>query len=200
MTLRSKIRNKQALVGIIGLGYVGLPLVLRFCEVGFPVLGFDTDARKVDLLNRGESYIKHIPAARLAELRQPRGGQEQFSATSDMGRLGEPEVLIICVPTPLTRMREPDLRYVENTARQIAATLRPGQLVSLESTTYPGTTAELLLPILSATLRVGQDFYLVFSPEREDPGNTSSRCAPFPRWWAASPRPAWNTGSPSTPR
>jgi len=181
MDLLAKINNRRALVGIIGLGYVGLPLVLRFCEVGFPVLGFDTDARKVDLLNRGESYIKHIPAARLAELRQPGGGQGRFSATSDLGRLGEPEVLIICVPTPLTRMREPDLRYVENTARQIAATLRPGQLVSLESTTYPGTTAELLLPILSATLRVGQDFYLVFSPEREDPGNTRFQVRTIPK-------------------
>jgi UDP-N-acetyl-D-glucosamine dehydrogenase len=149
--------------------------------VGFPVLGFDTDARKVELLNRGESYIKHIPSARLAELRQTRGGKEQFTATSDMGRLGEPEVLIICVPTPLTRMREPDLRYVENTTRQIAAALRPGQLVSLESTTYPGTTAELLLPILSATLGVGQDFYLVFSPEREDPGNARFQVRTIPK-------------------
>jgi UDP-N-acetyl-D-glucosamine dehydrogenase len=181
MDLLAKITNRQALVGIIGLGYVGLPLVLRFCEVGFPVLGFDTDARKVELLNRGESYIKHIPSARLAELRQTRGGKEQFTATSDMGRLGEPEVLIICVPTPLTRMREPDLRYVENTTRQIAAALRPGQLVSLESTTYPGTTAELLLPILSATLGVGQDFYLVFSPEREDPGNARFQVRTIPK-------------------
>ncbi len=180
MDLLHKINHRQALVGIIGLGYVGLPLVLRFCEVGFPVLGFDTDARKVDLLNRGESYIKHIPAARLAELRQPHG-QERFTATSDMGRLGEPDVLIICVPTPLTRRREPDLRYVENTACQIAATLRPGQLVSLESTTYPGTTAELLLPILGATLRVGQDFYLVFSPEREDPGNSQFQVRTIPK-------------------
>ena len=181
MNLIEKIKSKQALVGIIGLGYVGLPLVLRFCEVGFPVLGFDTDTRKVERLNRGESYIKHIPAELLAAARQPREGKGQFAATSDLSRLGEPDVLIICVPTPLTPKREPDLGYVENTARQIAATLRPGQLVSLESTTYPGTTAELLLPILGARLRVGQDFFLVFSPEREDPGNTQFQVSTIPK-------------------
>jgi UDP-N-acetyl-D-glucosamine dehydrogenase len=129
----------------------------------------------------GESYIKHMPSARLAELRQPRGDQGRFTANNDMGRLGGPDVLIICVPTPLTHMREPGLRYVENTTRQIAAALRPGQLVSLESTTHPGTTAELLLPILSATLRVGQDFYLVFSPEREDPGNSQFQVSTIPK-------------------
>lgn len=181
MELLEKIKNRQAMVGIIGLGYVGLPLVRRFCEVGFAVLGFDTDARKVELLNRGESYIKHIPSELLAEARQSREGKGQFAATSDMSRLGEPDVLIICVPTPLTPKREPDLRYVENTARQIAVTLRPGQLVSLESTTYPGTTAELLLPILSVRLRAGQDFFLVFSPEREDPGNTHFQVSTIPK-------------------
>lgn len=181
MTLLEKIQNKQALVGIIGLGYVGLPLVLRFCEVGFSVLGFDTDALKVEMLTRGESYINHISAARLAELRTPRAGRGQFAATDDMGRLGEPDVLIICVPTPLTAKREPDLGYVENTARQIAAALRPGQLVSLESTTYPGTTAELVAPILSARLKVGRDFYLVFSPEREDPGNPEFEVRTIPK-------------------
>jgi UDP-N-acetyl-D-glucosamine dehydrogenase len=179
MDLLAKIQNKQALVGIIGLGYVGLPLVLRFCEAGFKVLGFDTDIRKIELLSRGESYIKHIPADKLADLIRP--GAEQFSATSDMGRLGEPDVLVICVPTPLTAKREPDLRFVEGTARQIAACLRPGQLISLESTTYPGTTAELLLPILSDNMRVGQDFYLVFSPEREDPGNTQFQVRTIPK-------------------
>jgi UDP-N-acetyl-D-glucosamine dehydrogenase len=170
MNLLEKIEKKQALIGIIGLGYVGLPLVLRFCEVGFKVLGFDTDPHKVARLNRGESYIKHIPAAGLLALVQ---GPEapRFAATADMGRLGEPDVLIICVPTPLTATREPDLKYVEATSRLIAATLRPGQLVSLESTTYPGTTAELVLPILAEKLAAGRDFYLVFSPEREDPGN-----------------------------
>jgi UDP-N-acetyl-D-glucosamine dehydrogenase len=181
VNLLERIKNRQALVGIIGLGYVGLPLVLRFCEVGFPVLGFDTDPRKVELLGRGESYIEHIPSELLAEVRQPREGKGHFAATTDMGRLGEPDVLIICVPTPLTPKREPDLRYVENTARQIAATLRPGQMVSLESTTYPGTTAELLLPILSAKLQPGQDYFLVFSPEREDPGNKQFEVSTIPK-------------------
>jgi len=181
MDLLGKIKNKQALVGIIGLGYVGLPLVLRFCEVGFQVLGFDTDAKKIYLLNCGESYIKHIPSSRLAALLQPREGQVRFSATHDMGRLGEPDVLIISVPTPLTAKREPDLRYVENTTRKIAACLRPHQLVSLESTTYPGTTAELLLPILGARLQVGKDFYLVFSSEREDTGNAQFQVNTIPK-------------------
>jgi UDP-N-acetyl-D-glucosamine dehydrogenase len=181
MTLREKINSKQALVGIIGLGYVGLPLVLRFCEASFRVLGFDTDPHKVEQLNRGESYIKHIPSDRLSELIQPRPEKPQFAATHDMGRLGEPDVLIICVPTPLTPTREPDLRYVENTTRLIANVLRPGQLICLESTTYPGTTEELMLPILSARLQVGRDFYLVFSPEREDPGNPHFEVKTIPK-------------------
>ncbi len=180
MDLLAKIKNKQAGVGIIGLGYVGLPLVLRFCQAGFRVLGFDTDNRKVEALNRGESYIKHIPSARLAELLKSRNGR-QFEATADMARLGEPDVLIICVPTPLTPRREPDLRYITSTTRQIAAALRPGQLISLESTTYPGTTAELVLPMLSGDLQVGRDFYLVFSPEREDPGNAEFEVRTIPK-------------------
>jgi UDP-N-acetyl-D-glucosamine dehydrogenase len=113
LELLERINNRQALVGIIGLGYVGLPLVLRFCEVGFPVLGFDTDVHKVELLNRGESYIKHISSELLAELGQRQEGRGGFTATSDLGRLREPDVLIICVPTPLTSKREPDLRYVD---------------------------------------------------------------------------------------
>jgi len=181
MDLLNKIKDKSALVGIIGLGYVGLPLVLRFTEVGFKVLGFDTDNRKVEKLNRGESYIKYIPASRLAELVQPGNGR-RFEATGDMGRLAEPDALIICVPTPLTRKREPDLQYVEATARLIAATLRPGQLISLESTTYPGTTEELMLPIFQAAGgEVGQDFFLVFSPEREDPGNLQYEVKTIPK-------------------
>jgi UDP-N-acetyl-D-glucosamine dehydrogenase len=181
MDLLEKIKDKKALVGIIGLGYVGLPLVLRFTEVGFKVLGFDTDGRKVERLNRGESYIKYIPSSRLAELVQAGDGR-RFEATGDMGRLGEPDVLIICVPTPLTRKREPDLQYVENTARLIAACLRPWQLISLESTTYPGTTEELMLPILKAAGgEVGKDFFLVFSPEREDPGNSQYEVKTIPK-------------------
>jgi len=169
VTLLEKLNRRQALVGVIGLGYVGLPLVLRFLEEGFPVLGFDTDPGKVEKLNRGESYIKHIAAHRLTEW--VAGPDPRFRATHDLRRLGEPDALLICVPTPLTRHREPDLRYVEDTTRAIAAVLRPGQLISLESTTYPGTTEELMLPLLAPRGRVGEDFFLVFSPEREDPGN-----------------------------
>jgi len=180
MTLREKIEQKKALIGVIGLGYVGLPLVLRFWDLGFAVLGFDTDRDKVDRLNRGESYIKHIPSSRVAEMVSP-GDNSRFSATHDMTRLSEPDALLICVPTPLTASREPDLRYVENTTQDIALALRPGQLVSLESTTYPGTTAEVLLPILSERLTVGQDFFLVFSPEREDPGNPTFHVQNIPK-------------------
>uniref|UniRef100_A0A7C5AL72 Nucleotide sugar dehydrogenase n=1 Tax=Desulfobacca acetoxidans TaxID=60893 RepID=A0A7C5AL72_9BACT len=180
MTLKDKILQKQALVGVIGLGYVGLPLVVRFWQEGFPVLGFDTDPVKVELLNRGESYIRHIPSARLLEILEG-ASPRRFAATHDMDRLKEPDVLIICVPTPLNPFREPDLRYVENTTRDIARVLRPGQLVSLESTTYPGTTAEVLLPILSEKGRVGEDFFLVFSPEREDPGNPTYNVKNIPK-------------------
>jgi UDP-N-acetyl-D-glucosamine dehydrogenase len=181
MTLREKIEQKEALVGVIGLGYVGLPLVLRFWEVGFSVLGFDTDQDKVERLNRGESYIKHIPSSLVAEMTASQGGRQRFTATHDMKRLSEPDALLICVPTPLTPSREPDLSYVENTTRDIAVTLRPGQLVSLESTTYPGTTVEVVWPILSESLTVGTDFYLVFSPEREDPGNPSYHVKNIPK-------------------
>ena len=177
MTLLEKISQKQALVGIIGLGYVGLPLVLRFGEVGFHILGFDTDPQKVDRLNQGQSYIKHIPGTGIANLRQ----RQQFEATVDMQRLSEPDVLLICVPTPLDVNREPDLQYVVKTTELIAAVLRPGQLVSLESTTYPGTTDEVMLPLLNKKLKVGQDFYLVYSPEREDPGNTQFEVRTIPK-------------------
>ena len=177
MDLLEKISQKQALVGIIGLGYVGLPLVLRFGEVGFKILGFDTDAQKVDVLNRGESFIKHIPGAGIAKLRQT----SQFEATSDMQRLSEPDVLLICVPTPLDVNREPDLQYVVETTKLIAAVMRPGQLISLESTTYPGTTDEVMLPLLPNNLSVGKDYYLVYSPEREDPGNMHFEVRTIPK-------------------
>ncbi|HID09993.1 MAG TPA: nucleotide sugar dehydrogenase [Candidatus Latescibacteria bacterium] len=159
-------REKGAKVGVIGLGYVGLPLVLRFCEEGFRVLGFDVDPTKVERLNRGESYIGHIPDERLRKFKA------RSQATTDMDRLGEADAILICVPTPLTERREPDLKYVRKTAEEVSQRLRSGQLVCLESTTYPGTTREVLLPILEGTgLKVGRDFHLVYSPEREDPGN-----------------------------
>ena len=181
MTLLEKISEKQALIGVIGLGYVGLPLVLRFGEVGFKILGFDLDDQKVTSLNRGESYIKHIPSEGITKLRQ----SQQLEATANMRRLSEPDALLICVPTPLDANREPDLTYVVETTKLIAAAMRPDQLISLESTTYPGTTDGVMLPLLPKNLSVGKDYYLVYSPEREDPGNPNLKFGPFPKWWVA---------------
>ncbi|MBE9528379.1 MAG: nucleotide sugar dehydrogenase [Proteobacteria bacterium] len=171
--LLALLTDKKATIGIIGLGYVGLPIVMRFCDEGFKVIGFDVDAKKVDSLNKGKSYIKHIPSKAIKELvtSKGRGKAARFKATTKMGLLSKADVVIICVPTPLSAKREPDLRYVEETAEEIKKELRPGQLISLESTTYPGTTDELLLPLFSSTgLKAGRDFFLVYSPEREDPG------------------------------
>jgi UDP-N-acetyl-D-glucosamine dehydrogenase len=166
--LIESIRSRTARVGVIGLGYVGLPLVLLFEEAGFPVLGFDVDARKTEMLNRGESYIHHIGASRVAKA----FGSEKVFATTDFDRLGECDAIVICVPTPLGAHREPDLKYIRITAEEIARRLRPGQLVVLESTTYPGTTREELLTRFEARgFACGKDFFLGFSPEREDPGN-----------------------------
>jgi UDP-N-acetyl-D-glucosamine dehydrogenase len=165
--LHNKINDRSALVGIIGLGYVGLPLAIAFVEKGVRVVGFDVDPEKPAKLARGETYIKHLGAARVAAL--TRSGR--FEATTDFARLGESDAILICVPTPLTPQREPDMSYVESSTRQIKACLRRGQLVILESTTYPGTTDEMVKGILEETgLRCGQDFFLAFSPEREDPG------------------------------
>jgi UDP-N-acetyl-D-glucosamine dehydrogenase len=165
--LMLKIRSRTARVGIIGLGYVGLPLARTFAAAGYPVLGFDIDQAKVERLHAGQSYLKHIPAADIATMLTQR-----FEATSDFGRLGEADAVLICVPTPLTESREPDLTYVVKSTQAVARTLRQGQLIVLESTTYPGSTREVVLPLLSDTGRVaGSDFFLAFSPEREDPGN-----------------------------
>ncbi|MFH2068265.1 MAG: nucleotide sugar dehydrogenase [Candidatus Omnitrophota bacterium] len=167
MSLLKKIQEKNAVIGIIGMGYVGLPLAINFLKAGFRVIGFDSDVKKVNSLNRGQSYIKHIPAS----LFTPHA--DQFSATADTSRLKEPDAILICVPTPLTENREPDMRYVEKAARDISENFSGQKLVSLESTTYPGTTEELVLSILQENGRkLGKDFYLVFSPEREDPGNS----------------------------
>lgn len=176
--LRGKIEGRSAVIGILGLGYVGLPLALTFAEKGFTVLGFDVDSSKVEALSAGRNYIKHLDGSRLARAVSGR----LFQATSDFQRLGEPDALIICVPTPLTPQREPDMSYVINTVQHIRARLRAGQLVVLESTTYPGTTDELVRGILEESgLRCGQDFYLAFSPEREDPGNASFSTATIPK-------------------
>lgn len=175
--LAERIVDRTARVGIIGLGYVGLPLARAFAVKGFPVLGFDVDPVKVAKLQAGESYIGHITAKAVAEMRQ-----RHFDATSDFGRLSEVDAIIICVPTPLTDAREPDLTYIINSAKAVAATLRPGQLIVLESTTYPGTTREVVLPLLEASgLRVGKDFFLAFSPEREDPGNPNFSAPTIPK-------------------
>jgi UDP-N-acetyl-D-glucosamine dehydrogenase len=177
-SLKERISRREYTVGVIGLGYVGLPLILRFGEVGFRVIGFDVDAGKIKQLGDGGSYIQHVPAARVQALLAAR----RFEATADLERLAEPDAVIICVPTPLTQHRDPDLRYVEKTADAVAATLRRNQLVCLESTTYPGTTDEVVLPRLEARgLRVGEDFFLAFSPEREDPGNTQFDTATIPK-------------------
>jgi len=176
MDLEQKIQSKAAKVGVIGLGYVGLPLALHFSEAGLDTTGFDIDEDKVEKLNRGESYIRHIPAARLASVK------DHFRATMDMGTLGTMDAILVCVPTPIHEDRTPDLTYLIRTAEDITLTLRPGQLIAVESSTYPGTTEEKLLPILSRNgLKVGTDFFLVYSPEREDPGNTEFTVGNIPK-------------------
>ncbi len=165
--LLERLESRKAVIGILGLGYVGLPLMLRFSEVGFRVLGIDIDGAKVEALNAGESYIEHIKPAAIAGARR-----KGFEATADFSRAKEADALIICVPTPLNRYREPDLSYVIGTTEAIVPHLRAGQVVSLESTTYPGTTEEELRPrIEGAGWKIGEEVFLVFSPEREDPGN-----------------------------
>lgn len=174
----AKIADRSLRVGIIGMGYVGLPLAVAFGGAGVRVVGFDVDPTKAETLNAGQSYIKHIASERVAALR----GNGLLEATADMDRLGEPDALLICVPTPLTRHLEPDLSFVVKTTEAIAPRLRPGQIVILESTTYPGTTAEVIKPILEATgLVAGEDFFLAYSPEREDPGNLDFSTARIPK-------------------
>lgn len=178
--LLSKIEERSAKIGIIGLGYVGLPLALRFCQENFKVIGFDSDLKKVNMLKQGKSYIKYIPSSRIARFLSP--NKSLFMTTGDTSKLSEVDVIIICVPTPLTDKREPDMQYVEKTAETVAKYLRPPQLISLESTTYPGTTEELILPILERRdLKVGKDFFLVFSPERADPGNEKYTSKAIPK-------------------
>lgn len=173
-----RITDRTAVVGIIGQGYVGLPLALVFEEAGFPVIGFDVDPAKIQRLANGESYIKHIGSDRVAAAIET----GRFSVTTDFDRLAECDAILICVPTPLGRHREPDLSYVHGTSDEIAKRLRKGQLVVLESTTYPGTTDEEVLPRLEATgLRCPDDFLLAFSPEREDPGNAKYNTKTIPK-------------------
>lgn len=176
--LLAKLQRREALVGVVGLGYVGLPLLDAFINAGFRTLGFDVDGKKVESLNAGRSYIKHVSSERIADWRNT----GRFEATSDQGRLREPDAIVICVPTPLNESRDPDLAYVCGTGESIAKALRPGQLVVLESTTYPTTTRDVLLPILAKSgLRCGEDYFLAYSPEREDPGNPQYSAAKIPK-------------------
>ena len=176
--LLAAIQDKSARVGIIGLGYVGLPLAGAFIGAGFRVLGFDVDEAKVEQLNGGESFIRHIASETVAGWI----AEQQFEATCLQERMVEADVLLICVPTPLTGSREPDLQFVEGTTKSIAASLRPGQLVVLESTTYPTTTRNVVLPLLAESgLAVGRDYFLAYSPEREDPGNPDYSAAGIPK-------------------
>lgn len=170
--LLHKIENKQALIGVLGLGYVGLPLAVRACRVGFSVLGFDVDRQTVAQLNQGRSHIGDVAEDELGKVI----GDQRFEASSDFRRLRSCDVIVICVPTPLNQTRDPDISYIQSATADIARTLRAGQLVVLESTTYPGTTQEIIQPRLEETgLKVGEDFFLAFSPERIDPGQTSSQ-------------------------
>lgn len=170
--------NKYQNIGIIGLGYVGLPLAMAFLDKGAHVTGFDKDKSKINILNKGESYIRHLDPIKLQESIRA----EKFHPTDDFSKLQEVDAIIICVPTPLTKNREPDLSYVEYTARVIRDNLQKGQLIVLESTTYPGTTNELMLPILEESgLKCGPDFLLAFSPEREDPGNKDHNTVSIPK-------------------
>lgn len=176
--LKAAIEKKTAKIGVIGLGYVGLPLIRTFVAAGFQNIGFDVDKTKVDNLQAGRSYIKHISSEWIAQC----VSEGNLMPTTDMDRLAEADVLLICVPTPLSSSRDPDLVYVEATAREIVTRLRPGQLVILESTTYPGTTRDVVLPILQESgLTAGKDFFLAYSPEREDPGNPDFTAGNIPK-------------------
>jgi len=173
------IHDRKCVIGVIGMGYVGLPLVLEFCEKGFNVIGYDIDKKKIKELNAGESYIKHIPASRIDSAVK----QGLLMATTDFSKISETDVILIAVPTPLTDHREPELSYITATAETIAPYVHKNQLIVLESTTYPGTTEEVLLPILEngSGCKAGKDFWLAFSPEREDPNNPDYNTSTIPK-------------------
>jgi len=176
--LGQKIENKSAIIGVVGLGYVGLPLMRAFWAAGFQTLGFDVDPRKIEQLKAGENYLKHFGEDYIRDMAKT----DRFDATADFARLGEADAILVCVPTPLGQHLEPDLSYVEQTTDAIAKTLRPGQLIVLESTTYPRTTRDIMLPRLEAKgLTCGQDFFLAYSPEREDPGRKTHNTQSIPK-------------------
>ena len=175
--LAEKLKNRDAVIGIVGMGYVGQPLALRYTEVGYKTIGFDIDQTKVDALNAGHSEIEHISDAGIAN-----ANANGMECTTDFSCAGKVDALILCVPTPLNKYREPDLSYVVNTVEQLTPYLREGHVLSLESTTYPGTTEEELLPrVTSNGLAVGEEIFLVYSPEREDPGNVNFSTNTIPK-------------------
>ena len=176
--LRAALQDRSALVAVVGLGYVGLPLVRALHDAGFPVLGYDVDQEKIAMLRRGECYLRHLGADFASRL----NASGRFRATAEGAQLREADAIVLCVPTPLGRHREPDLGYLLSSTRMVAESLRPGQLVVLESTTFPGTTRERMRPILEGTgLRCGSDFFLAYSPEREDPGRTGTSTRTIPK-------------------
>lgn len=180
MSLKQLIDDKTAVVGVLGLGYVGLPLLRAFWDAGFPVLGYDVDPRKIDKLRAGENYLKHL-GEDLASV-MAKGPAERFHVTAEPADLARADALIVCVPTPLGQHLDPDLSYIESTTHTIKEHLRKGQLISLESTTFPGTTSQIMLPILEESgLKLGEDFYLAYSPEREDPGRKSHNTQTIPK-------------------
>ena len=177
-TLEAKIKNRTATVGVVGLGYVGLPLLRAFFQAGFPVVGYDVDQQKIDLLKRGESYLKHLGTDFVAAMAK----SPKFLPTANAQDLAKADAIILCVPTPLGRHGEPDMSYIEKSTEMVAKVLRKGQLVSLESTTYPGTTRGDCMPILAKTgLKAGVDYFLAFSPEREDPGRKDHSTQSIPK-------------------
>lgn len=178
MDLLQKINENKAVIGVVGLGYVGLPLLMEFVEQGFNTIGFDIDQFKVDKLNAGESYIKHIDEDRVKSVR----ATKLFEASSDFKRIKEVDCILICVPTPLTKHREPDVSYISGTAETLSKNIREGQFIVLESSTYPGTTEEILKPILEKSgLKGDKDFWVAFSPEREDPNNPNFNTRTIPK-------------------
>ena len=189
--LLEKLRSRQALIGIVGLGYVGLPLSLTYAEVGYRVLGFDIDKAKANAINQGQSYIEHIVGERVSRARQ----EQRFEATVDFSRAIEADALILCVPTPLNQYREPDLSFIRATMAALVPHLRTGQVISLESTTYPGTTEEELRPLIEQRgFTVGTDIFLVYSPEREDPGNAHFNTATIPKVMGGSTKACSDVG------
>ncbi|MBU6234820.1 MAG: nucleotide sugar dehydrogenase [Alphaproteobacteria bacterium] len=176
--LLDKIQNRTATVAVIGLGYVGLPLILGFADAGFPVLGLDVDTKKIDSIRAGQSYIKHITSEAIAAAT----AKGKFETSASLADVAKADAIIICLPTPLTKQRDPDLSYITNTAKAITPYIKRGQLVVLESTTWPGTTREVMIPILEQSgLQSGTDFFAAFSPEREDPGNKNFNTRSIPK-------------------